>query len=169
MTRRIAPPRLRFALQGALLALLTLFLFDTSGAAPTSATRLGKKRAKKATAVRGPARVSARPPAPGVAGLKAYIDPVTGKLTRPTVDDTRPLESLSGSRVMADDTPIPVVQLANGTEMSRLDDRYQEFAVVRVGPDGRLVRDCVRGNDAVAKFQKDAAAPARPTPAREVK
>lgn len=170
MTRRTASPRLRIALQGALLALLALFLFDASGAEPATAKKLGKRPMKKATAaVRRPARAKVTPPVPGVAGMKAYIDPVTGKLTRPTVDDTRPAETLAGTRVIADDTPIPIIQLANGAEMARLDDRYQEFEMARVGPDGKLVRDCVRGRDGLAKFQKDAAATAQPAPAREVR
>jgi hypothetical protein len=29
--------------------------------------------------------------------------------------------------------------------MSRLDERFQEFEVVRIGPDGKLVRTCVQG------------------------
>lgn len=159
MTRRIANPRLRGAVPGALFALLTLFLIHTAGAAPLHAGK--KHRARKASAsVRRPMHA---------AGLRAVIDPVTGRLTRPTVDDAHPGEARAQVVAAPDDRPqvdVPVEKNPNGGDMARLDERYHEYEVARIGPDGKLVRDCVHGPAGVAAFRQGTA---KPAPAREVR
>jgi hypothetical protein len=163
MTRRNANPLFRGALPGALFALLTLFLVQSAGAAPAAARKHPKK--KSAVAVKRPPR--AKVPA---SGLRAYIDPATGRLIRPSVDDTRPAESRAGVAVAPDDRPaadVPVQKLANGADMATLDERYHEFDVARIGADGKLVRECVQGPAAAAAAQKG---PVKAAPAkREVK
>jgi hypothetical protein len=164
MTRRNANPRLRGAFPGALFALLTLFLVQSVGAAPAAAKKQPKKKSA-AAAVKKPVR--ARVP---VSGLKAYIDPATGRLIRPSVDDTRPVESRAGAVVVPEDRPavdVPVEKLANGAEMAHLDERYHEFEVARIGPDGKLVRECVQGSTAATALRKT---PVKAAPAkRELK
>jgi hypothetical protein len=164
MTRRIAYPRLRVVLPGALFALVTLFLVSTSGAAPGSTPKKHRPR-KSAATLRKPVK------APVAPGMRAVIDPVTGRLTRPTVDDANPTQApgQAAAKVTPDEDAtrgIAVIRLANGTEMARLDDRFQEFEVVKVGADGKLIRACVQGKDGVQKFR---AAPTPAAPAREVK
>jgi hypothetical protein len=118
---------------------------------------------KSATTLKKPVKATVAP------GMRAVIDPVTGRLTRPTVDDANPAAAQATGRVAPDEDPsrgIAVVRLANGTEMARLDDRFQEFEVAKVGANGKLIRACVQGKDAAQKFR---AAPAPAVPAREVK
>ena len=98
--------------------------------------------------------------------------PDSWRTKRPAVDDANLGAAQAPGQAAARVTPdedasrgIAVVRLANGTEMARLDDRFQEFEVVKVGKDGKLIRACVQGKDGVQKFR---AAPA-PAPAREVK
>lgn len=165
MTRRIAHPRLRVVLPGALFALVTLFLVSESGAAPGTTPK--KHQSRKSTATRH------KPVKPHLAlGMRAVIDPATGRLTRPTVDDANPGAIPAAPEAVARVTPdedasrgIPVVRLANGTEMARLDDRFQEFEIVKVGKDGKLIRACVQGKDTAQKFR---AAPAPAAPAKEL-
>ena len=53
--------------------------------------------------------------------------------------------------------------LPNGAEMAQLDERFQEFEVVRIGPNGKLVRTCVQGPAAAEKAWQ-----AKPAPAKEL-
>jgi hypothetical protein len=162
MTRRIANPRLRGVVPGALFALLTFFLVQNAGAAPPHAgTR--KHRAKRTSAaVRRPVHAS---------GLRAVIDPVTGRLTRPTVSDANPGQAQAGIVAAPDDRPtadVPFEKNPQGGDVAKLDERYHEFEVAKIGVDGKLVRECVQGPAGVAAFKKAAAAQ-KPAPAREVK
>ena len=147
MKRRNAPTPGALA-QGALAALLALCLVHDAYAAPQKKTR----SKKKSTVTRQH-------------GMRAYVDPATGRLTgHPAVDDTQPAPA--AARVTPTDDvsrDVPIVRLANGTEMAKLDERFQEYEVVRIGPDGKLVRSCVQGPAAAAK-----AMAAKPQPAKEL-
>jgi hypothetical protein len=167
MTRRIARPWLQLALPGALVALL--FLAHASGALAAPAPKSTKRLAKKSTASsRRPVRATtASVRVPGSAGMRAFIDPVTGRLTRPTVDDAHPVEAQALVRPAPEDDPtrgLSEVPLAGGGAMVRLDERFQEYELAKVGSDGKVTRDCVHGTDGLAKARK-----AAPAPAREVK
>src|SRR5262249_33724945 len=123
MTRRIAP-RFRALAQGTLAAFLALCLVHAADAAPKSKTRSSMKK-KSSHVVRQN-------------GMRAYVDPVTGKLTtRPTTDGTQP-QAAAARIAPTDETSrdVPITRLANGTEVAKLDERFQEFEVVRVGADG---------------------------------
>src|SRR5258705_1176271 len=164
MTRRNAHPLLRVVLPGALFALVTLLLVSTSGAASGSTSKKHHPR-KSATMLKKPVKM------PVHAGMRAVIDPVTGRLTRPAVDDANPSAAQApgqaASRVTPDEDAsrgIAVIRLANGTEMARLDERFQEFEVAKVGANGKLIRACVQGKDAAQKFR---AAPSPAGPARQ--
>jgi hypothetical protein len=147
MKRRIAPTLGALA-QGALAVLLALCLAQPALASGKTKTR---HRAKKKLAT--------------VHGLRAYIDPATGKLTRPNATDAGgPAPALAaGSKLPTDEATrdVAVERLPNGAEMARLDDRFQEYEVVRVGADGKLVRSCVQGPAAAAKVRATPPAPAK--------
>lgn len=102
--------------------------------------------------------------------MKAAIDPATGRLVRPTAEQVLALDAQAGiRRAAAEDDPargITTERLANGATLARLDERFQEYEVARIGPDGKLVRDCVHGPEAAARFRKDAQARAA-APAQE--
>jgi len=149
MTRRNVPSLGALA-QGALVLLLALCLADPAAAATKSRSRSrGKKKAATTTKT---------------SGLRAYVDPATGKLVRPSATDAGGAapQATAAARVASEDRSrdLPIERLANGTEMARLDERFQEFEVVRIGPDGKLVRSCVQG-----PARADMARQARPAPA----
>ena len=134
--------------QGALALLLALCLVDPAVAATKS--KKSSRAKKKASTTRA-------------SGLRAYVDPATGKLVRPSATDAGGLPQASAAaRVAAEDAnrDLPIERLANGTEMARLDPRFQEFEVVRLGADGKLVRTCVQG-----PARADMARQAKPAPA----
>lgn len=152
MKRRNAPTLGALA-QGVLAVLLALCLAQPAHAARTRSRTQAKKKTQ----------VIRR----GQHGMRATIDPATGRLVgRPSVTDApgaAPVQA--GTRVMPDDASrdVPVTHLANGTDMATLDPRFQEFEVVRVGKDGKLVRDCVQGPRAAEKVRQ-----AKPAPAKEL-
>jgi hypothetical protein len=59
--------------------------------------------------------------------------------------------STVGSRD-AGDTPVQIDRLADGTLIAHLDERWADFAVVRLGPDGKPAWTCVSGPAAAAQF-----------------
>jgi len=151
MKRRIVPSLGALA-QGALVLLLALCLVDPAAATTKSKSR-SRGRKKAATSKSS--------------GLRAYVDPATGKLVRPSVTDAPGAvpPAAAAARIAAEDASrdVAIERLANGTEMSRLDERFQEFEVARIGPDGKLVRTCVQGPARAAAAQQ-----AKPAPAKEL-
>jgi len=150
MKRRFVPSLGALA-QGALVLLLALCLVDPAAAATKSRSR--SRGRKKAATTR-------------TSGLRAYVDPATGKLVRPSVTDASgAVPPAAAARIAAEDASrdVAIERLANGTEMSRLDERFQEFEVVRIGADGKLVRTCVQGPARAAVAQQ-----AKPAPAKEL-
>jgi hypothetical protein len=178
MKRRIADPRPRALAPAALTILITLFAAQAVLADAPRAAVPAAKTPKHSTAK--PARASAthRKATPasrslaGASGMKAAIDPATGRLVRPTAEQVQALDAQAGVRRAADDDPsrgIAIVRLANGTEVAQLDERFHEFEVARIGADGKLVRACVQGPDAAAKARAGIkATAAAPKPAKEL-
>jgi hypothetical protein len=87
-----------------------------------------------------PARIASIAP-PATAGMRAYIDPETGRLgPRPQgFEDGAALPDLNDSGEGFVEVPGP-----NGSWMIDLQGRFQDYAVMTIGPDGRLVMSCVR-------------------------
>ena len=103
------------------------------------------------------------PPARGTAlanGLRVSIDPVDGAYSMPTSDE-RP----AGDLRIDDATPREVLRRADGSVRATLDERFEEFAVVKMGKDGKPAWTCVHGPQGAAQFLRSATAPAPvPTP-----
>ena len=152
--KRWTAPRIGALAQGALAVLLALCLAHPDAFSATSRSK-SRARGKRKSAVLQRA-----------AGLRAYVDPATGRLTRPNSTDAGPAPAEAGARALPADASrdVPVERLANGTELARLDARFQEYEVVRVGADGKLVRSCVQGPAAAEKLRQ-----AKPAPARELR
>ena len=93
------------------------------------------------------------------AGLRVAIDPVDGAYAMPAADETPAL------RVPDDDAPVAAVRRSDGSIFAPLDDRFADFAVVSLGPDGKSRWTCVHGRDAAAKFMRAPARPELPPPA----
>ena len=79
-------------------------------------------------------------------GLRVSIDPLDGVYGMPAADQVEPLV------VVADDAPVSVVRRANCSGFAKLDERFAEFAVVTLGPDGKPRWTCVHGPSGAAKF-----------------
>ena len=99
------------------------------------------------------------PPATAVAtsspGLRVERDPVDGTLSMPAPDQF-------GARLVEGErTPVSVTRLPNGAIRAQLDENFAEFAVVRLGADGKPHWSCVQGPEGVQKFMRMSVAPAR--------
>jgi len=87
-------------------------------------------------------------PAPyrAMAGMRAALDPATGRLIAPSAEQTRRMSELMwGYGPVDEDQPLVGQRLADGTELADLDQRFMEFVVVEIGPDGKLRKRCVTG------------------------
>jgi len=82
------------------------------------------------------------------AGMRVAIDPIDGTLSMPAADDATQLV------VIDDGAPIPVRLRANGSRFAILDDRFAEFSVVTLGPDGKPSWSCVHGPQGAAQFHR---------------
>jgi hypothetical protein len=118
------------------------------GSGPALADESGtctKKKAAKpaATAAVTPEGAKAAPAetAPQ-AGMKAYIDPATGKLREPTAEDAAAAAATGRQALRAAPAPL-VVQHPSGVMSAQLGDEYMNDVVVRKNADGTLVYTCV--------------------------
>ena len=88
-------------------------------------------------------------------GLRVSIDPVDGAMGMPAADETPQVV------VPADEAPVAVTRHADGSVRAQLDERFADFAVVTLGPDGKPRWTCVHGSKQADKFMR-APAPAIP-------
>jgi len=91
-----------------------------------------------------------RPAATGGAGVRAFIDPVTGKLRPPTAAEKRQLVS---ARDRASRT-YEVVVRPDGSRVVVLDDAFSMSVVATKGTDGALRYRCVTRPSAPAAEEK---------------
>jgi hypothetical protein len=80
--------------------------------------------------------------AAGQAGMRAFIDPVTGQLREPTAEEAAALTRFV-ARALALPTGPQVVRHPNGMLSAQLGDEYMNDVVVRKNPDGTLSWVCV--------------------------
>ena len=109
---------------------------------------------------------------PAVGGMLIGIDPETGKLGMPTREQWNELSDLEQQRLDHSSAGLVEVHHPDGSVSVDLQGRFQEFATVRIGPDGKLVFQCVDGAENAERALKAPilgpaeVAPARSTPAR---
>jgi len=109
---------------------------------------------------------------PAVGGMLIGIDPETGKLGMPTREQWNELSDLEQQRLDHSSAGLVEVHHPDGSVSVDLQGRFQEFATVRIGPDGKLVFQCVDGAENAERVLKGPilgpaeVAPARSTPAR---
>jgi len=100
------------------------------------------------------------------------IDPETGELGMPTREQWNELSDLEQQRLDHSSAGLVEVHHPDGSVSVDLQGRFQEFATVRIGPDGKLVFQCVDGAENAERALKAPIlgpaeiAPARSTPAR---
>jgi hypothetical protein len=82
----------------------------------------------------------------GVNGMVVAIDPTTGELSMPTPEQMAELQGTALTTPSDDlnrsDVGLTEVHHANGATTMDLQGRFQEFATVHKGPNGKLVLGC---------------------------
>lgn len=109
-------------------------------------------------------------PATAEAGMRAYVDPATGKLvSQPVTAEQQRQATASDPAFSQDSSDLRVVQMPDGSTMMDLQGRFQQATVADKQADGSLRTYC---NDAdhlaLGKHHHDAASTAvdvQPTPA----
>lgn len=149
-----------------LAAALTAIAAGSAQACPEHATKHSTRSASVETPshARASAVVAWRPrawapaasTAPRSLGLRVAIDPVDGTLGMPPADE------LSQQAMIGDDTPVQMTRAADGTVTALLDDRWAEFVMATLGPDGKPGWVCVQGSQGATRFMKRPIAPVLP-------
>jgi len=83
------------------------------------------------------------PVAPMQSGMVVAIDPETGILGMPTPEQMRRLFPLGVAAIGQTDAGLPILRGPGNAVGLDLQGRFQEYYVVRIGPDGRKVALCV--------------------------
>ena len=115
------------------------------------------------------ARHSGQAPAPlrpGMAGMVVGIDPETGELGMPTPEQLRALSDSPQYEVDHSGAGLLEVHHPDGSVSVDLQGRFQEYATVRIGPDGKRIFRCVDGEES-AKRAVESSTPAPAAPALE--
>lgn len=108
----------------------------------------------------GPLQAARANPTPGMsAGMIAAVDPKTGKLVEPTPEQIRALTSPAGSTVSRSAEGLVEVHRPDGSVMIDLQGRFQDYAVARIGPDGKPVISCVPDSAAALRALRDSVVP----------
>lgn len=97
-------------------------------------------------------------------GMRVARDPVDGTLYMPGPDEI----GLEAQATFGERRPVAMTRHANGAIRAQLDESFHEYAVVRLGPDGKPYWTCVSGPVEAERSLKASPATAR-TPATSTK
>ena len=79
---------------------------------------------------------------PAQSGMRAYVDPQTGRLVPEPADPSqRPEPAPASTR-----PPVEAVPQPDGSLRIQFDERYRRSVVATVGDDGKVHMDCVQGD-----------------------
>ena len=109
--------------------------------------------------------------APHEAGMVVGIDPETGKIGPPTAEQRAELDQIAASQnALLSRSAVGLTEehRADGTVHVNLQGRFQEYATVRVGPDGKKTFGCVDDTSGISKSATEAATSAQPAAAAPV-
>ena len=90
-------------------------------------------------------------PTGGAAGMRVAIDPQTGLLIKPTLEQRHMLGTSAELERSSDG--LVIVTLADGTKLCNLEGRFQEYVVARKDGAGNLRTDCVDTHDRARRVQ----------------
>jgi hypothetical protein len=142
--------------------LLALSLVAVLLMAPTPSAGARSKVTKRKVAT--PTSVSRiQRPSSGAAGMVVGLDPESGRVGLPTPEQMARIAAAAKGRATASVRPAPVYH-SDGSISLDVRTWMRDYAVVRLGANGRAVLDCVDGRDAATRTLREA--PAAPT-ARE--
>lgn len=95
------------------------------------------------------------------AGMIVGKDPETGRIGKPTPAQRAEIErgaALASPALDRSGEGLTVVHRADGSKMVDLQGRFQEYTVVRIGPDGKKTQVCVQGPEVEAALAGSPAA-----------
>ncbi len=112
-----------------------------------------------------------RPWRPTKRGWSSGIDPETGKIGPPTAEQRAELDQIAASQnALLSRSAVGLTEehRADGTVHVNLQGRFQEYATVRIGPDGKKTFGCVEDTSGISKSATEAVTSAQPAAAAPV-
>jgi hypothetical protein len=110
------------------------------------------------------------------AGMIVGKDPETGRIGKPTPAQRAEIEraaALASPALDRSGEGLTVVHRPDGSKIVDLQGRFQEYTVVRIGPDGKKSQVCVQGPDVEAALtgspESETESPAPAAPKAEVR
>jgi hypothetical protein len=91
------------------------------------------------------------PTAPVGAGIRVFIDPATGRIRRPTLEERRRVSAAVPRDRSA--RTYEVKTRPDGTRIVKLDDAFLMSVVAKKNPDGTVSHVCRTGPDAAASVE----------------
>ena len=134
-----------------------------AGGIAVAALALGAMVVHRHVATRPPAKAVAAS-SPAAAAMRVAIDPETGTLGLPTSEEAQGLDLPAEPQGQA-----PVRVLAGGTIQVDLRGRARNYAVARLGADGRVATDCVTNATTARRFLLGAGADTNRVDGRDMK
>lgn len=135
----------RHAHVAAALALAALLAPQFASAATTAHHRHHARRVARAVTAPVPALAPAR------AGLVIAWDPESGTFGMPAPERSLPLTAAERNAVSRSFAGLVQMRHADGSVSVDLQGRFQEFAVVRMGPDGKPLYRCLDDSASVRR------------------
>lgn len=132
---------------------------DVASAAIAAASVASVASARSAAPEPPAATAGADPHA--AAGMIVGKDPVTGRIGKPTPEQRAEIERsapLASPALDRSGEGLTVVHRPDGSKMVDLQGRFQEYTVVRIGPDGKKTQVCVQGPEVEAALAGSPAA-----------
>jgi hypothetical protein len=105
------------------------------------------------------------PAQPSAQGMRAFIDPTTGKLREPTEEEQQKLTpQLAPSSKKTVNIPVaPKMKSGPGNAVGMsLDESYMVHSVATINPDGSISTECVTGRENAEKALTAAPRPGQP-------
>ena len=91
--------------------------------------------------------------APAAGGMKAYIDPATGKLREPTTEDLR--NEGAGPQAGTATTNLEMLRHSSGAVSVVLGPEHMSYSVAKRNDDGTLSTSCVEGEKKAQSWMKE--------------
>lgn len=102
-----------------------------------------------------------QPLASSSAGLRAFVDPETGTPRGATAEELAQAALEQPAR-LSKSAGIEVIEHPNGMRSAELGEAFMATSVAKIGPDGRLVTECVTSQEQYDAFFANEPSPADP-------